>query len=310
MSPAEALDALKTVPRSALRKAAEEVTRARAPRRFDFCGIVNAKSGLCSEDCKWCAQSAKWNAPCERHGWISPGECVKAAKEAEANGVSRFAIVTSGRRPSKADLDNALAALEAMKAATKVHLCASLGLVSKEELATLKEAGLERVHCNIETAPSKFPSLCSTHTQEEKLATLKAAKELGLEICSGGILGMGETDEELVEFAFAVKSLSPASIPVNVLHPIPGTPLASRPVLDRERLLDSISIIRLVNPSTPLRFAGGRRDMSDETAREAVKCGMSAGIAGPLLTTPGADYDDDRQIALESGFDVTAERRA
>ena len=168
----------------------------------------------------------------------------------------------------------------------------------------LKAAGLQRVHCNIETAPSLFPKLCTTHTMADKLATLRAAKKLGFQICCGGIIGMGETDEELVEFAFTLKEIAPDSIPVNVLHPIPGTPLGERGIPDPERVIDAVALLRLVNPSTPLRFAGGRRDMSDDTAAKCIYVGMSAGIAGPLLTTPGADFNDDRELALHAGYAV------
>ena len=194
------------------------------------------------------------------------------------------------------------------EAAPKIGLCASLGLLSEEDLAKLKAAGLQRVHCNLETAPSLFPSLCTTHTAADKLETLRAAKKLGFQICCGGIIGMGETDEQLVEFAFALKEIAPDSIPVNVLHPIEGTPLADRGILDPERVVDSVALLRLVNPSTPLRFAGGRRDMTDETAAKCIYVGMSAGIAGPLLTTPGADFDDDRHLAVQAGYSVGAKK--
>jgi biotin synthase-like enzyme len=136
------------------------------------------------------------------------------------------------------------------------------------------------------------------------LATLRAAKKLGFQICCGGIIGMGETDEQLVEFAFTLQEIAPDSIPVNVLHPIEGTPLANKGILDPERVIDSVALLRLVNPSTPLRFAGGRRDMTDDTAAKCIYVGMSAGIAGPLLTTPGADFDDDRALAVRAGFSV------
>ena len=163
---------------------------------------------------------------------------------------------------------------------------------------------MERIHCNIETSPRRFGELCSTHTFEEKLSTLKAAKELGFQICCGGIIGMGESDEDLVEFAETLKKIAPDSIPVNILHPIKGTPLGEMKRLGIERILTAIAILRLVNPSTPLRFAGGRRDLTDDEARRCIYVGMSAGIAGPLLTTPGADYDDDRALAREAGYDT------
>ncbi len=301
----EALALLRPERRGELRERAHEVTERCVEKRFDFCSIINARSGRCSENCKWCAQSAHWKTNCETYGWVGTEACVKAAKEAESNGADRIGIVTSGRCLSPEDVDNVCAALREMrKAVPGIGLCASLGLLSEDDLAKLKAAGLQRVHCNIEAAPSLFPKLCTTHTTEEKLSTLRAAKKLGFQICCGGIIGMGETDEQLVEFAFALKEIAPDSIPVNVLHPIEGTPLYELGVLDPERVVDSVAILRLVNPSTPLRFAGGRRDMTDETAAKCIYVGMSAGIAGPLLTTPGADFDDDRSLAVRAGFSV------
>ena len=300
----EALALLKPERRDELRERAHEVTEKCVVKRFDFCSIINARSGRCSENCKWCAQSAHWKTGCETYGWVGTEACVKAAKEATANGADRIGIVTSGRCLSHEDVGNVCAALREMRKATAIGLCASLGLLSEDDLAKLKAAGLQRVHCNIETAPSLFPSLCSTHTMADKLATLRAAKKLGFQICCGGIIGMGETNEQLVEFAFTLQEIAPDSIPVNVLHPIDGTPLADKGILDPERVIDSVALLRLVNPSTPLRFAGGRRDMSDETAAKCIYVGMSAGIAGPLLTTPGADFKDDRELALRAGYTV------
>lgn len=306
----EALALLRPERRGELRARAHDMTERCVEKRFDFCSIINARSGRCSENCKWCAQSAHWKTSCENYGWVGTDACVKAAEEAEANGADRIGIVTSGRCLSREDVGNVCDALRAMRKVTSIGLCASLGLLSEDDLADLKEAGLQRVHCNIEAAPSLFPSLCTTHTAADKLATLRAARRLGLQICCGGIIGMGETDEQLVEFAFALKEIAPDSIPVNVLHPIKGTPLGENGILDPERVIDSVAILRLVNPSTPLRFAGGRRDMSDDTAARCIYVGMSAGIAGPLLTTPGADFDDDRELAARAGYAVSAHARA
>ena len=300
----EALELLKPERRDELRERAHKVTERCVEKRFDFCSIINARSGRCTENCKWCAQSAHWKTGCETYGWVGTAACIKAAKDAEANGADRIGIVTSGRRLSQEDLDNVCAALREMRKTAKIGLCASLGLLSEDDLVKLKAAGLQRIHCNLESAPSLFPSLCTTHTVADKLATLRAAKKLGFQICCGGIIGMGETDEQLVEFAFALKEVAPDSIPVNVLHPIEGTPLGGKGILDPERVVDSVAILRLVNPSTPLRFAGGRRDMSDETAAKCIYVGMSAGIAGSLLTTPGADFNDDRELAVRAGYAV------
>lgn len=305
ISPEEALRLLEAKEPEALRAAARAVTAHFKPRTFDFCAIINARCGRCSEDCKWCAQSARYETGCNVFGWVGAKACADAAKAAETNGVVRIGIVTSGRGQTPAQIEEICAALRAMRAAAgRIHLCASLGLVDEPSLAKLKAAGLQRLHCNLETAPSHFGSLCTTHTTAEKLATIRAARRLGFEICSGGIIGMGETDAQLVEFAFALKEIAPDSIPVNILDPIAGTPLGTRPPLDFGRILDSIAILRLVNPRTPLRFAGGRRLLTDEQAAEAIAVGIDAGIQGPLLTTPGKDYADDRQLALAAGYEV------
>lgn len=309
LTPAETLSLLRHAPRAELHEAAHRVTLARAPRHFDFCAILNAKSGRCGENCRWCAQSAHYKTGCSTWNWVGTAACVAAAKEAEANGAARFAIVTSGRAQTPADVDEICAALREMRAQTRLHLCASLGLLDEDALLKLRDAGLERYHCNLETAPSHFCAVCTTHTVEQKLATLRAARRAGLEVCCGGILGLGETDEQLVEFAFAIREIAPDSIPVNVLHPIPGTPLGESGVLPPNRVLDSIAILRLVNPSISLRFAGGRRDMDDATAARAIYVGVTAGIAGPLLTTPGGDYDDDRHLAVQAGYDVRPDLR-
>ena len=306
---ADALFMLKEAPREELHELAHRVTEKFRPESFDFCAIVSARQGRCGENCKWCAQSAHWHTGCETHGWIGADACVKAARDAEAQGAGRIGIVTSGRGQTPREIDELCEALKAMKAQTHIHLCGSLGLVGPEDIAKLKAAGLERIHCNIETAPSHFGALCTTHTFEEKLATLKAARAAGLEICSGGIIGMDETDEELIEFAFTLKAIAPDSIPVNILHPIAGTPLGEKGILPNARVLDAVAILRLVNPKTPLRFAGGRRDMTDDEARKCIYTGVNAGIAGPLLTTPGADYDDDRALAKEAGYSVKQKLR-
>lgn len=303
VSQEEALALLSPGRRAELRARAKAATRMFVEKHFDFCAIVNAKCGKCGEDCKWCAQASRWRTGIEAYGWKGSQACANAARDSAANGVRRIGIVISGKGASDAEIDLICEALRAMRtAAPEICLCASLGILGKTALSKLAAAGLQRVHCNIETAPSLFPSLCSTHTIEEKLATLRAARELGLQICCGGIIGMGESDAQLVEFAFTLSRINPDSIPVNVLHPIEGTPLGGRGILAPDRVVDSVAILRLVNPSTPLRFAGGRRDMSDETAAMCIEVGMSAGIAGPLLTTPGADYNDDRSLAVKAGY--------
>ena len=301
----EALKLLKSKAHEELIELAHRLTAEYASKKFDFCAIINARSGCCGEDCKWCAQSAHWGgANSKVYGFIGKCACAREAKAAEANKVRRIAIVTAGRGQSKSELDEICEAIREMKANTSIGICASLGIVDLEDLKKLKAAGLERLHCNIETAPSRFGKLCSTHTIEEKIATIENAKSIGLEVCSGGIIGMGESDEELVEFAFKLREISPTSIPVNILDPIPGTPLGDLSFLDLERILDSIAILRIVNPAISLRFAGGRRRLDDAAAARCIYAGINSGIQGPLLTTRGSDWDDDRELAKRAGYEI------
>lgn len=309
ITPDEALCLLDTAPRAELHEAAHLVTRHCTAPLFDFCGIVNARCGRCTENCKWCAQSAHWAASCDTWGWIGAEKCVEAALDAEKKGAVRFAIVTSGRAQTPEQIDQLCEALREMRRRTRIHLCGSLGLLTEADLARLQEAGLERYHCNIETAPSHFDALCTTHTIAEKLQTLRAARKLGLQICCGGIIGMGESRRQLVEFAFTLREIAPDSIPVNILHPIPGTPLGNTRPIPLDDILDAIATIRLANPKTPLRFAGGRASLSDDEAAQAIHVGISAGIAGPLLTTTGGDYNDDRHLAQLAGYEVRQELR-
>lgn len=301
-TPEDVLSVFETTAQEELWECSHRITARFKPRAFDFCAIVNARCGSCSENCKWCAQSAHWHAKCDAHGWIGTEEVVKAAEAAEANGAYRFGIVTSGRGQTPAQVEDVCSAVRAIRERTKIHRCASLGLVDEDALRKLKAAGLERIHCNLETAPSRFSALCTTHTAEDKIKTLRLAKAMGFEICSGGIVGMGESKAELVEFAFAIKAIEPDSIPLNILDPIEGTPLGESRFLEMPKILDAIAIVRIANPKTPIRFAGGRRRLSDADAAKAIYVGINAGIQGPLLTTPGSDYDDDRHLAAEAGY--------
>lgn len=286
----------------ALHEGAARLTEALPGKQFDSCSIINARSGRCSEDCKWCAQSCHHNTGCETYDLIPREECLSAARHNAAAGVRRFSLVASGKAVRGKALHHMADYLAEISRDCEIETCASMGLLGREELEELRRAGVRRYHCNLETAPSFFPSLCSTHTIEDKLRTIDMAHELGFEVCSGGIIGMGESRRQRAEFALALRRARPCSIPINILHPIPGTPLENTPALSEDEIIDAIAIFRFAHPRVQLRWAGGRARLSQEAQIRAMRTGINGGITGDLLTTTGSTIERDKQLANKAGY--------
>ncbi len=230
-------------------------------------------------------------------------EIEQAVKEATYNakqGIKRFSLVTSGRKTSKSEVEQICKIVEALP--KEIIPCVSLGLLEKDSLEKLYKSGVTRYHCNIETSPKNFAKLCTTHTMQNKMDTLKAAREAGMTLCSGGIIGMGETLTDRVEMAMFLRENNIFSIPINLLQPIPGTPLESAKPLRAEEYLLSVSIFRIVNPKAFLRFSGGRAQLSRETQEKALYIGINAAIMGDMLTTLGSGANSDIEMFKSAGY--------
>ena len=281
---------------------ADEIRKACVGDKVDLCSIINGRSGRCPEDCKYCAQSTHYHTECDVYDFLPKEAILEACKMNESEGVDRFSIVTAGRALTGEEFDQAIHAYETMHRECKIDLCASMGFLSAEQLHRLHKAGVTSYHHNIETSKRNFPNICTTHTYDEKIATIRAAQRAGLQVCSGGIIGMGETMEQRIEFAFTLKELGVQSIPINLLSPIPGTPLENRPPLTEEEVLVTVALFRFINPTAYLRFAGGRSQLDEATIGRALHAGINAAIVGDLLTTLGSKVAEDKERVTRAGY--------
>lgn len=284
-------------------EAADRITQACCePGKVDTCSIVNARAGMCGEDCKWCAQATRYKTGCNTYNAINEEETLHIAQINEDAGVHRFSLVTSGRKVSEKDLPQFLKLFKKLRKETGLYLCASMGLLGPEQMKHLAEAGVKRYHCNMETSEKVFADLCTTHSPEDKKATIRAAREAGLEICSGGIIGMGENMDDRVDFALELRTLNPDSVPVNILNPMKGTPLESTPLIAEEEVIRTAAMFRFVLPTQTIRFAGGRARMSVESIKRMLRGGVNGVMMGDLLTSVGNKMEEDKRMLREIGL--------
>jgi biotin synthase len=270
----------------------------------DMCSLVNAKSGGCAEDCGFCAQSRYADADTVMHAMMEPEQILEHAKAAEAAGAHRFCMVTQGQGLSKKDFQKILEGAELVAEKTNLKRCASIGHMSAERAKALKGAGIQRVHHNVESAESYYPEVSTTVRYEGRLRTIQAVKEAGLETCVGGILNLGETEEQRVEMAFELADINPTSVPINLLIPKEGTKFGDREVMEPIDVVKWIAIFRLVIPGALFRLCGGRVENLGELHQMAVKAGLNGVMMGNFLTTLGAEPADDRAMFEELGLNV------
>lgn len=272
--------------------------------RLEICSIINAKSGNCSEDCRFCAQSSRHKTGARVFPMASPGDILEQAIAMEKAGARRFSLVTSGRGITDRDLEKALLAFELLKEETGLDLCASFGIIDENKALLLKKAGVTMYHHNLETAPRHFSRVCSTHTYQDRVSTIKAAQKAGLRVCAGGIIGLGETPAQRVELAFEIRRLGVDSVPINFLNPIGGTPLEDFIPPHPLESLQTLAIFRLIAPQSVIRLCGGRKEGLRGLQALAFMAGADGVMIGDYLTTRGEELNNDFKMFADLGLEI------
>lgn len=276
-------------------------------RRFcgdtmDFCADVNARSGKCSENCKFCAQSGWYHTGVQEYPLRNTADLVGEAKQAEQYGARRFGIVTSGRdQHDAAQFASIVKTVREIKKQTNLKVCCSLGLLTTRQLQELKEAGVYRIHCNLETSKAYFPKICTTHTWQEKADHIRRIQAAGLDVCAGGIIGLGEDEEDRVDLAMALQERHIMSVPINIFTPITGTPMAQYPVLQPAEICRTMAMFRYVLPKATIRVCAGRERALRDMQGLAMASGLNGAMIGGYLTIAGSPPDRDKQLAKDSG---------
>lgn len=281
---------------------ADQIRRHFCGDKMDFCADVNARSGCCSENCKFCAQSGWYHTGVQEYPLRTPADLVAEAVQAEAYGAERFGLVTSGRdQHDEKQFASLVETVRQIKAKTKLKVCCSLGLLTTEQLRILKEAGVYRIHCNLETSAAYFPAICTTHTWREKADHIRRIQAAGLDVCSGGIIGLGEQVADRVDLALALREFQIQSVPINIFSPIPGTPFAHKKVLQPLEICLTMAVFRYLLPTATIRVCAGREGALRDMQGLALAAGLNGAMIGGYLTIAGRPPDRDKQLAKDAG---------
>lgn len=272
-------------------------------KKADLCTIMNTKSGKCPEDCKFCAQSAYYKTGVEEYELLNYDKILERAREMQECGAHRFSLVTSGRGVDGKDFDKIVDIYRRLNGDTNLKLCASHGIIDLEQALKLKEAGVTMYHHNVETSRDYYSEICTTHTYDDRVETIKNIIDSGLELCCGGIIGIGENREERVKMAFEIKGLGVKSVPLNVLSPVKGTPMEDFEVLSPAEILKTMALYRYLIPDCYIRYAGGRMALK-EMQNIGFRAGVNAALVGNYLTTIGNNIAEDKEMIMCEGFNI------
>jgi biotin synthase len=273
---------------------------------IDLCSLLNAKSGKCSEDCAFCAQSAHYQTDAPTYPLMNADQMVKEAQEAQRRRTGRFCLISSGRQLNDKEFEVILSGLNRIRKETTLDLDCSLGTLSEERAEALKKVGVTRYNHNLETAESHFSKICTTHSFRDRVQTIEVLKGQGFSICCGGIIGLGESPQQRLELAFSVRQLGIECIPFNILNPRPGTPLEHSEVIPPIEIIKTISLFRLILPKGTIKIAGGREANLRDLQSLALLAGANGLIVGNYLTTPGRNAEDDLTMIKDVGFQIKA----
>lgn len=286
-------------------KTADEIREKFCGKEFNLCTILNAKSGKCSENCKYCAQSSHFKTNVVEYSLISKDIAVEEAVKVEKEGAHRFSLVTSGRglKGDSEECKKLIEIYKEMKTKTKISLCASHGIADEKALEKLYEAGVTTYHHNLETSEEFYSEICTTHKYLERVETIKRAHKIGLKVCSGGIWGLGETPLDRIKMAFELRNLGVFSVPINILTQIKGTPLEKIDDVEPKEILKTIAIYRFILPTVYLRYAGGRVKLGD-LQEKGIKAGINSALTGNFLTTTGTTIESDKKMIRRNGYEL------